>query len=220
METSVRIPMGSIFLEGDLQSSESAAGVILFAHGSGSSRHSPRNRFVAGSLQGAGFATLLLDLLTSEEESQDEQSGHLRFDVRLLAERLLAAADWLSHQPGTGDLPIGYFGASTGAAAALIAAAQRPDNIFAVVSRGGRPDLAGTSLTGVRAPTLLIVGAEDHAVVSLNRAALAQLAAARTTELVLIPKATHLFSEPGTLEEAARLACQWFRQHVALLTAG
>jgi putative phosphoribosyl transferase len=195
-------------LAGALAIPDHAAGVVLFAHGSGSSRHSPRNRFVAEVLQQAGLGTLLMDLLTRDEEIVDERTRHLRFDIGLLAARLVGAIDWLIQQPGTADLPIGLFGASTGAAAALRAAAARPERVAAVVSRGGRPDLAGDALPRVQAPTLLIVGANDFQVIQLNQSAQRQLRA--FNELVLVPGATHLFEEPGTLAQAADLARDWF----------
>ena len=200
-------------LEGILAVPEGARGVVLFAHGSGSSRHSPRNRFVADVLRQAGLATLLVDLLTPEEEAIDQITRHLRFDIDLLSERLTAAIDWLTDQPGTRGLAIGLFGASTGAAGALRAAANRPDLVRAVVSRGGRPDLAGAALDRVRAATLLIVGADDAPVIPLNQSALARLREPR--KLVLIPGATHLFEERGTLEQAARLARDWFLSYLA-----
>jgi dienelactone hydrolase len=186
---------------------------VLFAHGSGSGRHSPRNRYVARALQRAGLATLLIDLLTPEEEEADLRSGHLRFDVGLLAGRLAAATDWLAENPDTGDLRIGYFGASTGAGAALVAAAERPQEVGAVVSRGGRPDLAGDALPRVRAPTLLIVGGNDAPVIGMNEEAFARLRADK--ELEIVAGATHLFEEPGALEEVARLAAAWFARHLA-----
>jgi pimeloyl-ACP methyl ester carboxylesterase len=188
--------------------------VVLFAHGSGSSRHSRRNRHVAALLNEAKLATLLLDLLTVEEEAVDMRTAHLRFDIGLLAGRLIVATDWLTREPDTQRLPVGYFGASTGAAAALVAAAERPDVVDAVVSRGGRPDLAGPALPLVRAPTLLIVGGDDVTVLELNRQALAQLRAEK--ELVIIPGATHLFEEPGALDEVARLARDWFERYLVL----
>jgi pimeloyl-ACP methyl ester carboxylesterase len=186
--------------------------VVLFAHGSGSSRHSPRNRFVARVLREAGLATLLIDLLTADEEAVDQYTAQLRFDIGLLAQRLVGATDWLLQNRETAGLPIGYFGASTGAAAALVAAAERPDAVAAIVSRGGRPDLAGPALSRVRAPTLLIVGGNDIPVIGLNEEALAQL----TTEkrLVIVPGASHLFEEPGALEEVARLAADWFGRYL------
>jgi pimeloyl-ACP methyl ester carboxylesterase len=189
--------------------------VVLFAHGSGSSRLSPRNRYVAGVLQQAGCATLLIDLLTPEEEEAERWTRHLRFDIGLLAQRLVDATHWLVREPVTGHLPIGYFGASTGAAAALVAAAREPDRISAVVSRGGRPDLAGEELTKVRAPTLLIVGDKDVPVIGMNRAAQQRLRV--ETELELVAGATHLFEEPGTLEQVAELASQWFMRYFPAL---
>jgi putative phosphoribosyl transferase len=212
-ERMVRVPLGSITLDGNLTLPEGARGVVLFAHGSGSSRHSPRNRHVAQMLNDANLATLLIDLLTSEEEAIDMRTAHLRFDIGLLAERLAAVTDWLAQYPDTRHIRIGYFGASTGAAAALVAAAERPRLIGAVVSRGGRPDLAGHALTRVQAPTLLIVGENDFEVIELNRAALAQLRCEK--QLVIVPGATHLFEELGTLDEVARLARDWFEQHLA-----
>jgi putative phosphoribosyl transferase len=208
----VRVPAGDVMLEGDLSVPAAAHGVVLFAHGSGSSRHSPRNRYVARTLNEAKLATLLLDLLTPEEEAADRRTGHLRFDIGLLADRLIHATDWIARQPRTHQLQVGYFGASTGAAAALVAAAERADVVGAVVSRGGRPDLAGLALTRVRAPTLLIVGGNDDVVIELNREALAQLRCEKS--LVIIPGATHLFEEPGALEEVARLARAWFAGHL------
>jgi pimeloyl-ACP methyl ester carboxylesterase len=201
-----------VTLEGDLHVPDTAAGVVLFAHGSGSSRHSSRNKFVAGELQTVGLATLLIDLLTPEEEAIDQHTGHLRFDIPLLARRLVAATRWLGDDPSTGTLRVGYFGASTGAGAALMATATAPERIGAVVSRGGRPDLAGPALSRVRAPTLLIVGGRDVQVLELNRAALAGIPAEARLEIV--PGATHLFEEPGTLEEAARLARDWFLRYL------
>jgi putative phosphoribosyl transferase len=212
-ERSVRIASGSVSLDGNLAVPDRAIGVVLFAHGSGSSRHSSRNRFVAQELNRAGLATLLMDLLTVEEEAVDVRTRHLRFDIPLLAERLVGATDWLVQNPDTRKLSIGCFGASTGAAAALVAGALRADMMRAIVSRGGRPDLADTALPEVRAPTLLIVGGEDHAVIRLNRAAYDQLRCEK--QLIIVPGATHLFEEPGTLEEVARLARDWFTQHLA-----
>jgi dienelactone hydrolase len=187
--------------------------LVVFAHGSGSSRFSPRNRFVAGVLEEAGLATLLIDLLTPQEEAVDELTRHLRFDIRLLAERLVAASEWARQQPDTEHLPIGYFGASTGAGAALVAAAQRPDLVGAIVSRGGRPDLAGPALPLVKAPTLLIVGGRDEVVIELNQRAFDQLRCEKRLEIV--QGATHLFEEPGTLEQVARLARDWFVRYLA-----
>lgn len=205
--SAVELLVGGVALPGDLGVPENARGVVLFAHGSGSSRHSPRNRQVADGLQRSGFATLLMDLLTAEEEQVDLRSRELRFDIPLLAGRLTAAVDWLSADPRTADLPVGTFGASTGAAAALIAAAERPDRVFAVVSRGGRPDLAGDQLTAVRAPVLLVVGGADTQVVGLNEQAARRLA---NHELSLVPDATHLFEEPGALVQVTELAAAWF----------
>jgi putative phosphoribosyl transferase len=204
----VVVPAGEVVLEGDLAVPGGSRGLVLFAHGSGSSRHSPRNRSVAEKLQGAGLATLLMDLLTSEEESLDVRTAHLRFDISMLAERLVAAVDWLKGRSTTADLRVGLFGASTGAGAALVASAERPDDVAAVVSRGGRPDLAGPALERVRAPTLLIVGGLDAAVIEMNREAMARMAG--DVRLEVVPGATHLFEEPGTLDEVARLASEWF----------
>ncbi len=212
VESSVRIPADSVFLDGTLTIPAGARGVVLFAHGSGSGRFSPRNRAVARTLQEAGFTTLLMDLLTQQEETVDARTAQLRFDIDLLARRLVAATDWLTERPETRDLPVGYFGASTGAGAALLAAAARPDVVKAVVSRGGRPDLAAGALPEVRAPALLIVGSRDTPVIGLNEAAQRRM---RTeTRLAIVPGATHLFEEPGTLEEVARLAADWFRTYL------
>jgi dienelactone hydrolase len=211
-ELSVQIPVASVSLAGDLSIPADSRGVVLFAHGSGSSRHSPRNRYVARVLQEAGIATLLFDLLTRDEEALDMRTAGLRFDIGLLAERLVEATGWLTQQPQIEELKIGYFGASTGAAAALVAAAEAPHLIAAVVSRGGRPDLAGPALPGVQAPTLLIVGGEDALVLDLNRQAMDQLRCEKRLEI--IPGATHLFGEPGALEELARLAREWFEWHL------
>ena len=206
----VRVQIGPLWLDGDLVLPEPTGGVVLFAHGSGSGRQSPRNRRVASVLNDGGLATLLLDLLTPVEAAVDRDTALLRFDVDLLAERLVAATDWLAGDPRTVGLPIGYFGASTGAGAALIAAAERPDAIGAIVSRGGRPDLADRILPLVEAPTLLIVGGEDAPVIDLNRRAMTRLGAAHMLEVV--PGAGHLFEEPGTLEQVAGLAMAWFEQ--------
>jgi len=211
-ERVVRVPAGPVALEGNLTLPEAARGVVLFAHGSGSSRHSPRNRYVALLLNEAKLATLLVDLLTPDEEAIDMRTGRLRFDIGLLAERLIHATDWLTSQLETGHLRVGYFGASTGGGAALVAAAERPEVVGAVVSRGGRPDLAGPALERVRAPTLLIVGGNDFAVIELNRAALARIRVEK--RLVIVPGATHLFEEPGALDEVARLAREWFVHHL------
>jgi len=199
-------------LEGELVLPQSATGIVLFAHGSGSSRHSSRNQFVAQRLQNAGLATLLFDLLTLEEEQVDVVTRQHRFDIDLLTRRLVGATNWLCQQPQTSQLAIGYFGASTGAAAALRAAALLPDKVSAVVSRGGRPDLAMAELSQVQAPTLLIVGGWDEQVIELNRQAQAQLNVKNNLEIV--PGATHLFEEPGTLEKAADLAKNWFVVHL------
>lgn len=208
----VTITADRVALQGTLAVPEGARGVVLFAHGSGSSRHSPRNRFVAGFLQEGGLATLLMDLLTPREEGVDLHTAELRFDIGLLAGRLVGAADWLAVHPATAGLGIGYFGASTGGGAALAAAAERPDLARAVVSRGGRPDLAGAALADVRAPTLLIVGGRDTAVIGMNEEALAQLRCVRRMEIVR--GATHLFEEPGALEEVARLTRDWFNHYL------
>ena len=208
----VSIPAGGI-LQGDLTVPAEARGIIVFAHGSGSSRLSPRNRMVARHLQKAGFGTLLFDLLTVREERADNVTRVLRFDIEFLARRLDAATEWLLSQASAHDLPLGYFGASTGAAAALVAAARRPGVIRAVVSRGGRPDLAGIVLRSVTSPTLLIVGGADEAVLALNRAALAELGC-REKELAVVPGASHLFEEPGTLERVCDLAGHWFERHL------
>ncbi len=212
-ERPVRVAAGAFAVEGNLVVPAGAAGMVLFAHGSGSSRRSPRNRSVARALQDRGLATLLIDLLTAEEEAIDLETAQLRFDIGLLAERLAGATDWLTESRETRDLRIGYFGASTGAAAALVAAAQRPRAIGAVVSRGGRPDLAGDSLARVEAPTLLIVGGYDTEVIALNREAYGRLLCEKRLEIV--PRATHLFEEPGALEAVARLAGDWFLEHLA-----
>jgi putative phosphoribosyl transferase len=207
---SVRVEAGSVRLEGELDVPEGARGLVLFAHGSGSSRLSPRNRRVADALGRRRFATLLLDLLTEEEEEIDASTGSLRFDIELLARRLAGATDWALRRQDLEALPIGYFGASTGSAAALIAAAERPAVVRAVVSRGGRPDLARSSLAQVRAPTLLLVGGRDLEVVELNRHAFAVLRADKRLEIV--PGATHLFEEPGALDQVAERACAWFEE--------
>jgi putative phosphoribosyl transferase len=212
-EQLVQVPAGAVTLDGNLGVPAGARGIVLFAHGSGSSRHSPRNRYVAGVLREAGLATLLMDLLTADEEAIDLQTQRLRFDISLLADRLVGATDWLAQNPETRDLTIGYFGASTGAAAALVAAAQRPDAVGAIVSRGGRPDLAGAALARVRAPTLLIVGGNDIPVIGMNQEAMAQLHV--ETKLEIVPGATHLFEEPGALEEVARLAREWFERYLS-----
>ncbi len=212
-ERSVLVPSGAINLAGDLRVPASARAVVLFAHGSGSSRHSPRNRFVAEVLNQAGFATLLLDLLTEDEEAADARTGHLRFNMTFLAERLIDATEWLAQNRDTRKLSIGYFGASTGAGAALLAAAERPDAVEAIVSRGGRPDLAGDALLCVKAPTLAIVGGNDLPVIDMNQAALARLQVEK--HLQIVQGATHLFEEPGALEEVALLARDWFERYLA-----
>ena len=209
---SVSVALGRILLEGSLRVPRAARGIVLFAHGSGSSRFSPRNRFVADLLHRAGLATLLIDLLTAKEEQIDRITAALRFNIGLLTERLVGATDWLIQRPETRFLRIGYFGSSTGAAAALIAASRRPDRVDAIVSRGGRPDLAGPALAAVRAPTLFIVGGEDSLVIDLNREAMAQMTAPKT--LKVLPGATHLFEEPGALEQVAQLAADWFVRHL------
>lgn len=211
-ERSVELNLAGATLTGSLFLPQEKHGIVLFAHGSGSSRLSPRNQFVARELQRAGLATLLFDLLTKEEEHRDSVTGELRFDIRFLAERLVGATDWIKEQTETRNLSVGYFGASTGAAAALVAAEARADVVRAVVSRGGRPDLAGDALPGVTAPTLLIVGGNDTPVIGLNREAMQRLNA--ETHLAIVPGASHLFEEPGTLEEAARLAAEWFTRYL------
>ncbi len=199
-------------LAGTLAVPDEATGMVLFAHGSGSSRHSPRNRAVAADLQQRGLGTLLIDLLTQAEDVADERTGQHRFDIGLLADRLLLATRWLDNESSTYDLALGYFGASTGAAAALAAASQMPDRVRAVVSRGGRPDLAGDALEQTQAPTLLIVGGRDQTVIELNQQAADRLTAPVHTEIV--PGATHLFEEPGALEQVARLAADWFTTYL------
>jgi dienelactone hydrolase len=209
----VRIDTGFAMLEGELALPEGARGVVMFAHGSGSSRRSPRNRYVAQSLRSSvGVATLLVDLLAPDEDAIDAATAEYRFDVRLLSDRVCTIVDWLAREPETRKMKTGVFGASTGAAAALVAAAERPEDVAAVVSRGGRPDLAGAALERVTAPTLLIVGGEDYPVIELNRSAFTALRAEKAFEV--IPGATHLFEEPGALEEVARRAARWFRRHL------
>jgi putative phosphoribosyl transferase len=211
-EQLVRVAVTGIVLEGNLTIPQGAAGLVVFAHGSGSSRHSPRNRFVAEQLQRRRLATLLIDLLTASEEEVDEYTRHLRFDIGLLAARLAGAGRWARENAETHALPIGYFGASTGAAAALVAAATEAQGIGAIVSRGGRPDLAGPALDRVQAPTLLIVGGEDTVVIGLNEEALARLRCEKRMEIV--PGASHLFEERGALDQVARLAGDWFSAHL------
>ena len=210
IEQAIDIPSGKIRLEGELKLPKGAVGVVLFAHGSGSSRHSPRNQYVAQVIREAGVGTLLFDLLTKQEEAIDAYTGELRFDIEFLAKRLVDATNWITTQPATQHLRIGYFGASTGAAAALIAAVELPNIVAAVVSRGGRPDLAGRELSKVKASTLLIVGGYDDVVIGLNEVAYAQLTCEK--ELKIVPGATHLFEEPGTLEQVAQLASGWFKK--------
>jgi putative phosphoribosyl transferase len=208
----VRIDLPDVALSGDIALPADARGLVLFAHGSGSSRHSPRNRAVAEALQHGRLGTLLLDLLTEREERADVSTAEFRFDIPLLADRLVGAIDWAGAHPHTSPLAIGLFGASTGAAAALMAAARRPGVVRAVVSRGGRPDLAEGSLDVVGAPTLLIVGGRDDVVIRLNRQAFARLK--KPKELQIVPDATHLFEEPGALDQVATLAKDWFERHL------
>jgi dienelactone hydrolase len=208
----VVIPSGTSAINGTLLVPEGASGIVLFAHGSGSSRFSPRNTYVSALMNQKHIATLLIDLLTANEEAVDDYTGQFRFDVDLLAKRLVDSARWLKTNPATQKLRVGYFGASTGAAAALIAAAQNPQDVNAVVSRGGRPDLAGERLKNVKAPTLLIVGGDDLEVLQLNKEALQLIPAEKKLEVV--PGATHLFEEPGKLLQAALLAIDWFEKHL------
>ncbi len=208
----VRISCSDATLDGELAIPPGAGGVVVFAHGSGSSRHSPRNQFVARVIRQSGNGTLLFDLLTTDEEREDNITRRLRFDIGLLASRLVEVTQWLQSKPEFRDLGIGYFGSSTGGGAALVAAAEVGKRIGAVVSRGGRPDLAGNALPEVQSPTLLIVGGHDHAVIQLNEEALAELRCEK--ELMIVPGATHLFEEPGTLETVANLAADWFRDHL------
>lgn len=212
VERSVVIGAGGAELDGDLAIPPGALGVVVFAHGSGSSRHSSRNRFVAEVLRRGALGTLLLDLLTTREEQVDIHTRHLRFDIGLLADRLIGAMAWLDTQDDTRGLPVGLFGASTGGGAALVAAARRPDRVSAVVSRGGRPDLAAEELCHVRAPTLLIVGSLDTVVIEMNKQAMRPMVA--PVELAIVPGATHLFEEPDTLEQVAQLARDWFCRHL------
>lgn len=212
LSRAVILSLDSIVLAGELEIPGGATGVVMFAHGSGSSRLSPRNRYVAQVIREAGVGTLLFDLLTPEEEQVDQQTRHLRFNIPLLAGRLVAATEWVQRQPDIGHLCVGYFGASTGGGAALIAAATLSGKVGAVVSRGGRPDLAGDFLPQVLAPTLLIVGGLDGLILQLNEEALAQLQCAK--KLKIVPGATHLFEEPGTLEAVARLAADWFQRYL------
>ena len=212
IEQPVHIVMGNVTLEGDLTIPDGPKGIVLFAHGSGSSRKSPRNRYVASVLNKSKFATLLFDLLTPEEETIDIQTRHLRFDIELLSMRLVGATDWLGKNKEVKDLNVGYFGASTGAAAALVAAVERADIVHAVVSRGGRPDLAGKVLPSVQSPTLLIVGGDDPVVIDINRGAMEQIRVEK--KLVIVPGASHLFEEPGALEKVAELAADWFTRYI------
>jgi putative phosphoribosyl transferase len=212
---SLQIPVGGVVLDADVGMPETPRGAVLFAHGSGSGRRSPRNRFVADELNRAGLVAVLADLLTAEEELVDLRTAALRFDIDLLAARLIGLTDWVAHSESTAGLAIGLFGASTGAAAALIAAADRPTTVQAVVSRGGRPDLAGARLREVRQPTLLIVGERDPLVIDLNRRAMRELGG--ESRLVIVPGATHLFEEPGALEQVAHLARDWFLGHLQQL---
>ena len=209
----IRIPAGRATLDGNLTIVDQAVGLVLFAHGSGSSRHSPRNQFVARRLNDAGLTTLLFDLLTPDEEAVDLHTREHRFNISLLAERLIYATKWAGQQERTRDLRVGYFGSSTGGGAALVAAAELPDRVAAVVSRGGRPDLAGDALPKGKAPTLLIVGGEDHAVIGMNEDARAQMHC--EVKIDIVPGATHLFEEPGALERVADLAADWFLRHSA-----
>jgi putative phosphoribosyl transferase len=211
-EQPVRIPVGDVELDGDLAHGIGARALVLFAHGSGSSRHSPRNRFVAGALREGGLSTLLVDLLSPAEEEEDLRTRRLRFDIELLAARLAHITTWLRAQPPTSKQPIGLFGASTGGGAALVAAARLPDDVGAVVSRGGRPDLAGPALRSVRAPTLLLVGGLDTQVIELNRQALGELTCPK--ELEIVAGASHLFEEQGALEQVAARARKWFVTHL------
>lgn len=217
LEEEVRIPLDNISLEAHIALPDRESGVVLFAHGSGSGRHSPPNRYVAEALHYAGLGTVLTDLLTFDEEQLDLRTMELRFDIALLAGRLAGIVDWLADHPATAQRPLGLFGASTGAAAALIAAAERPAAVRAVVSRGGRPDLAGQALTRVQAPTLLIVGGDDTPVIEINQRAMEFMKATKSLEIV--PGASHLFEEPGALEQVARLASGWFVRNVGVAPA-
>ena len=217
IERTVTVPIGDMTLDGTIAIPANANGIVLFAHGSGSSRFSPRNRYVAATLRHAGLATLLLDLLSPAEEEVDEITRLHRFDIAMLADRLIVAIDWLRSQRETADLPIGLFGASTGAGAALVAAAERPVQVAAVVSRGGRPDLAGEALPRVEAPTLLLVGSRDDVVIDLNERARVHMHG--DVRLEIVPGATHLFEEPGALERVAASARDWFTQHLPVAHA-
>ncbi len=213
----VRIPAGRVTLDGNLTTIDGATAIVLFVHGSGSSRHSPRNQFVARTLNNAGLATLLFDLLTPEEDAIDARTAELRFNIELLGERLVHATKWAKQQEQTRNLRIGYFGSSTGGAAALVAAAELPQDAGAVVSRGGRPDLAGEALPKVQAPTLLIVGSRDDIVIELNEQARDHMRC--EVKLEIVPGATHLFEEPGALEKVAQLASDWFVNHIGVKSA-
>ena len=210
----ILIGCDSVTLFGDLMVPPDPSGIVIFAHGSGSSRHSPRNKYVAQTLYDKGIATLLFDLLTKEEEEEERWTAHIRFDIQLLADRLISTIHWIKNSGQTGRLKIGYFGASTGAAAALVAAAKLPNLVDAVVSRGGRPDLAGKQLEQVKAPTLLIVGENDKTVIDLNKKALKSLKKVNIKKIIIIPGATHLFEEPGTLEKVSRVATNWFSNYL------
>ncbi|MGD6850702.1 MAG: dienelactone hydrolase family protein [Candidatus Bathyarchaeia archaeon] len=210
MESAIKIPVGNVEVEGNLFLPSGTGGIVVFAHGSGSSRFSPRNQYVAKEFNKAGMGTLLFDLLTPGEEEEDELTAEYRFNIPLLAARLVGTTQWLRNDPSTRNLKIGYFGASTGAAAALIAAAKLPEEVSAVVSRGGRPDLAGDYLADVRAPTLMLVGGYDEEVIELNKQAQSQMT--NENKLVIVPAATHLFEEPGKLEEVAKFSAEWFKR--------
>lgn len=212
-EDVIKIKVGNVELSGNLMIPESSKGIVVFAHGSGSGRLSPRNRYVAKVLREKNLATLLFDLLTPHEEETERYTAHLRFDIEMLAERLAAVTDWVKSNPQVRDFNIGYFGASTGAAAALVAASNKIKEIKAVVSRGGRPDLAAEALASVKAPTLLIVGGDDYPVIEMNKEAQAKMTC--VNKLIIIPGATHLFEEPGTLEQVAELAGQWFQKYLS-----
>ncbi|HKY26378.1 MAG TPA: dienelactone hydrolase family protein [Pyrinomonadaceae bacterium] len=217
LDQAIKIRSGRVQLDGELKVPQGANGIVLFAHGSGSSRHSRRNQYVARVIREAGAGTLLFDLLTKEEEAIDAYTGELRFNIEFLARRLVDATNWITSQPSTQHLRIGYFGASTGAAAALIGAVELSNIVAAVVSRGGRPDLARNALAKVKAPTLLIVGGNDDVVIELNQEALAKLTCEK--ELKIVPAASHLFEEPGTLEQVAQLASNWFKKKLQPLAA-
>jgi putative phosphoribosyl transferase len=214
-QTATLVPLGRIELAGDITLPDRATGLVLFAHGSGSSHYSPRNRHVAEVLNRGAIGTVLIDLLTEEEEALDSETAELRFNITLLARRLASVTDWIVRQPELQNLGLGYFGASTGAAAALVAAAERPKIVKAVVSRGGRPDLAGPALKRVLAPTLFIVGGDDHIVLNLNYAAMVRIPAGTEHKLEIVPAATHLFEEPGALDKVAALAREWFQPRLS-----